>query len=201
MLLNQIITSQHDIYAQIQSQIELLQEQQRQIQAYLQRLGGVESKMESAAQLVAEAIAEINAVCPDELKNYQRIITSLFGSTPIAQMNAAIDEPPTPAAPKPAPEPSTEPTHDNDGAIETTAVVVADEIIVVTATEANIAPTEPKEEVGESPTEPDFSSLTWKQLQKFAAANNLDPRGKKRTQIEYLLTQQGITQPEIDLAA
>ena len=194
MLLNQIIQSQHALYAEIQAQIESLQEQQRQIQAHLQRLGSVESKMESAAQLVAEAIAEINAVCPDELINYQQTITSLFGCEPIAQLSAGNDEPPTsPTTPAP------EPTPNNDEAIETTAVVVADEIIVVTATDFTTA--ESKEEVGESHREPDYTRLSWQQLQKLAAANNISPRGKKRPEIESLLTQHGVTQLDIDSSA
>ncbi len=198
MLLNQIISNQHALYAEIQAQIESLQEQQRQIQAHLQRLGSVESKMESAAQLVAEAIAEINAVCPDELANYEQTITSLFGSEPIAQLSAGNDEPPTPPT-TPAPQTTLLPIPNNDDAIETTAVVVPDEIIVVTATD--FTPTESKEVVSESSKEPDYTRLSWQQLQKLAAANNISPRGKKRPEIESLLTQHGVTQLDIDSSA
>lgn len=200
MLLNQIISSQHALYAEIQNQIETLQEQQRQIQAYLQRLGSVESKMESAAQLVAEAIAEINAVCPDELANYQQTITSLFGSGPIAQMSAANDEPPTPPTRTSGTSGTSAPENpNNDDAIEATAVVVADEIIV-TATEV-AAPTEQDVEVGSSHSEQDFSRLSWQQLQKLAAKYSISPRGLKRPQVESLLKKQGVRQLDIDSAA
>lgn len=129
MLLNQIISNQHALYAEIQAQIESLQEQQRQIQAHLQRLGSVESKMESAAQLVAEAIAEINAVCPDELTNYQHTITSLFDSGPIAQLSAGSSEPPDDHSPV-APEPES----DTTTTIEASAVTVEDEVATLPET-------------------------------------------------------------------
>lgn len=81
MLLAELTSSLQNHYAQIQEQIEALQEQQRLIQAQLQRVGSVESKMESAAVLIQEAIAEINEVCPEELENYQTTIDSLFTTT------------------------------------------------------------------------------------------------------------------------
>jgi hypothetical protein len=91
MLLTTLTANLQSSYAQIQSQIEALQEQQRLIQAQLQRVGSVESKMESAAALVAEAIAEIRDVCPEELSAYQEVIGSLFCSQPIAQIQAGTD--------------------------------------------------------------------------------------------------------------
>ena len=100
MLLNQVIASQQSAYADIQSQIELLQETQRHIQAYLQQLGSVESQMVSAAQMVQEAIASIREICPDELVNYQSTINDLFGAVPIAKL-------------EPSPEPQTEPETDD----------------------------------------------------------------------------------------
>ncbi len=51
MLLNDARATQQSLYAEIQAQIDARQEKQREIQAYLQRLGSVESKMESAAAL------------------------------------------------------------------------------------------------------------------------------------------------------
>jgi len=91
MLLNQAINAQQNTYAQIQVQIEALQEQQRQIQAYLQRLGSIESKMESAAQLMQEAIADIRETCPDELPVYQELITGFFGNAPVAFLKATVE--------------------------------------------------------------------------------------------------------------
>lgn len=46
--------------------------------------------MESAAALVAEAIAEIKEVCPSELSGYEVTIASLF-QTPVAQIEAGED--------------------------------------------------------------------------------------------------------------
>lgn len=79
MLLADLIALQHSEYAQVQVEIDQLLERQRNIQTFLQRLGSVESKMESAAQLMQEAIAEIRNTCPDELNNYQVLVTSFFG--------------------------------------------------------------------------------------------------------------------------
>ena len=88
MLLQQLISNQQQAYARIQEQIEQLQEQQRQIQAHLQQLGSVESQMVSAVQLVQEAIASINQHCPGELENYKNLVTGLFGSAPVARLEA-----------------------------------------------------------------------------------------------------------------
>ncbi|MBD2281399.1 hypothetical protein [Aphanizomenon flos-aquae] len=110
MLLNQVIASQQSAYADIQSQIELLQEKQRHIQAYLQQLGSVESQMVSAAQMVQEAIASIREICPDELVNYQNTINDLFGAVPIAKLEPSPEpSPETETQPEPSPEPSPEP--------------------------------------------------------------------------------------------
>lgn len=91
MLLAQLIQDQTNRYAQIQDQIDQLLEQQRQIQAYLQQLGSVESKMESAAALIAEAVTQIRLHCPDELTAYQETINSLFGQSAIATLPEATD--------------------------------------------------------------------------------------------------------------
>jgi len=112
MLLNQVIASQQSAYADIQSQIELLQEKQRHIQAYLQQLGSVESQMVSAAQMVQEAIASIREICPDELVNYQSTINDLFGAVPIAKLEPS-PSPETETQPEPSPEPQTEPETDD----------------------------------------------------------------------------------------
>ena len=109
MLLNQVIASQQSAYADIQSQIELLQEKQRHIQAYLQQLGSVESQMVSAAQMVQEAIASIREICPDELINYQNTINDLFGAVPIAKLEPSPEpSPETETQPEPSPEPETD---------------------------------------------------------------------------------------------
>ncbi|OKH41131.1 hypothetical protein NIES2101_34725 [Calothrix sp. HK-06] len=92
MLLQELINSQQQAYANIQQQIEYLQEQQRQIQAHLQQLGSVESQMLSAVQMMQEAISAINAHCPDELENYKQLVVGLFGAAPVAQLEAGIDE-------------------------------------------------------------------------------------------------------------
>lgn len=91
MLLQQLISSQQQAYATIQDQIEQLQEQQRQIQAHLQQLGSVESQMVSAVQMLAEAISSISQHCPGELENYKNLVTGLFGSAPVAQIEAGAE--------------------------------------------------------------------------------------------------------------
>lgn len=117
MLLTSLIGSFQNQYADIQAQIEELQEQQRKIQAYLQQLGSVESQMVSAVQMLQEAIASINEVCPDQLAEYQETVVGLF-SVPVAALEAsqpeAQPEPepettPSPSQPETQPDPNPEP--------------------------------------------------------------------------------------------
>jgi hypothetical protein len=123
MLLTQLIDQQQSTYAQIQVQIEALQEQQRQIQAYLQRLGSVESQMVSAAQVIQEAIASINEVCPDELASYKELISGLFNK-PLAALPGNDDDPePT----DPTPDPTIESLPIEEETIE--AIAVESEVV------------------------------------------------------------------------
>ncbi|NEP10639.1 MAG: hypothetical protein F6K14_10575 [Symploca sp. SIO2C1] len=92
MLLVELTNRLQNQYNQVQIQIEELQEQQRFLQAQLQRVGSVESKMESAAALVQEAIAEIRDVCPEELLDYQATINGLFGDEAIAYLPQQQDD-------------------------------------------------------------------------------------------------------------
>ena len=121
MLLAALITNLQSSYADIQAQIEALQEQQRLIQAQLQRVGAVESKMEGAAALVAEAIADIREICPEELGNYHGVISSLFGDAPAAQILPGED------APDSEPAPSEVPPSGDDGAVEVESSTVEGE--------------------------------------------------------------------------
>ncbi|MUH00359.1 hypothetical protein F7734_52060 [Scytonema sp. UIC 10036] len=105
MLLTQAISAQQALYANIEAEIQALQARQREIQSYLQTLGGIESKMESAALLVQEAIAEIKQHCPDELPAYQTLINGFFDSTVAGQIAPSDDTDPTPPAPPTPPTP------------------------------------------------------------------------------------------------
>ena len=196
MLLNQAIASQQSLYSEIQAQIEVLQEQQRQIHGYLQRLGSVESKMESAAKLLQEAISEIQNTCPDELPQYQDLITGLFGDKAIAHLEASIEpESPTPPT-TPENPPSGDIEIDSENDINATITVAA----IAVEDNSSITPAEGKE-VATKPSERDFSRLTWKNLQKLAASYGASPKGKKRPELERELTVLGITQSEIDKVA
>jgi hypothetical protein len=106
MLLATLTAQLQSTYATIQIQIEELQEQQRQIQAQLQRIGSVESEMESAIALVSQAIASIKEICPEELGSYQRSVTSLFEGGDFSLLPPAPAPTPTPA-PTPVEEIST----------------------------------------------------------------------------------------------
>lgn len=94
MLLSTLTASLQSDYANLQSQIEAMQESQRQIVDKLQQVGAVESKMQTAVLALQEAIASINEVCPEELGAYQETINSLF-QAPVAILGAAVDEPET----------------------------------------------------------------------------------------------------------
>ena len=91
MLLNQAIACQQELYAQVQAQIEILQEKQREIQANLQKLGSVESKMESAVHVLLEAVAEIIEHCTGEMQQYQELVNGVFGEKPIAHITEGKD--------------------------------------------------------------------------------------------------------------
>lgn len=92
MLLEALQTKLTNQYQEIQEQIDRLQETQREIQAHLQRLGSVESKMESAAKLVTEAITGITEECPDEMASYQETINNLFPNKPVALLTEGEDK-------------------------------------------------------------------------------------------------------------
>ncbi|NMG10821.1 hypothetical protein [Brasilonema sp. UFV-L1] len=132
MLLSQAIETQTNIYNDIQAQINELQEQQRQIQVYLQRLGSVESKMESAAALLEEAIAEIGEVCPEELAGYKEVITSLF-AFPIARLEPGVEEEEAVQEPSPTPQP---PTDDSEESEEEVITIDANQIEIQTNEES-----------------------------------------------------------------
>ncbi|HEY9885516.1 MAG TPA: hypothetical protein V6C98_18070 [Thermosynechococcaceae cyanobacterium] len=91
MLLSTLTASLQSDYANLQAQIEAMQEQQRQIVDKLQQVGAVSSKMQTAVLALQEAIASVNEVCPEELGNYKETITSLF-QTPVAILEAAVEE-------------------------------------------------------------------------------------------------------------
>jgi hypothetical protein len=178
MLLATLTANLQSSYAQIQSQIEALQEQQRLIQAQLQRVGSVESKMESAAALVAEAIAEIREVCPEELSDYRQVIDGLFGDAPIAQIQAGEDV-------SPEPQPQENPVSPTSDTIEATVETLLD-----------------KEETEEPTVEVSIShqasarslhKQAAKPLQWLAVKRGIDYTGLKRHEIASALVGQVTT--------
>jgi hypothetical protein len=186
MLLATLTANLQNQYATIQVQIEALQEQQRLIQAQLQRVGSVESKMESAAALVAEAISEIREVCPDEIDNYRLTITSLFGDAPVAQLAPAADEVADEVEPQPSPvEPEIEEVWGDEAeTIEVAAVQVEpqieaeQEVVDESPTESEISHQAPARSLHKQPTKP---------LQWLAAKRGIDTTGMKRHQIASAL--------------
>jgi hypothetical protein len=173
MLLSTLIAAQQETYAAIEIQIQILQEKQREIQAFMQQLGSVESKMVSAAQLVQEAIASINEVCPDELNNYKQLITGLFNA-PIASLPSGDDEPdPTPPADsEPAPE------------VEEEGTEVTVEVQALTLVGATSLIEEIKQEA---------IAMTWKDLRQYMSDYKLSMKGKReelvRSLVEYCQTR------------
>ena len=197
MLLSQIITNQQNRYATIQNQIDDLQAQQRQIQGYLQQLGSVESKMEAAAALLQEAIAEVSQICPDELESYQATIDSLF--------NVAIAALPEVTEPE-ATEETTEVTATATETIDVTEVTTAtDETIEETEVTATIDTATTKEtdtetidvtEVTTATTDPDttattnapLDSLKVSELRELCRRHNVNDKGSKTILINRLAT-------------
>ena len=207
MLLATLTANLQASYAAIQSQVESLQEQQRLIQAQLQRVGSVESKMESAAALVAEAIAEIREVCPDELNSYQQTIASLFDDAPIAQLTPAADETtstdelnPAPVEPEPSIEVQAE-------VIEVEADVTVEQLMQ----QADAISSNPIYNEGvadESPTKLGANDIVapqvlhrqkTKSLQWLATQKGIEYANMKRHELAKLLTGQ-VTQVELERA-
>jgi hypothetical protein len=186
MLLSALTANLQTSYADIQAQIEALQEQQRLIQAQLQRVGSVESKMESAAALVAEAIAEIREVCPEELSAYQEVISGLFCDAPIAQIQAGAD-----IAPESQPEENPVPPDSEEPALEVESMVVVEETddtpnedVVVVSHQASAR------SLHQQPTKP---------LQWLATKRGIDFSQMKRHQIATALVGQ-VTDAELQEA-
>jgi hypothetical protein len=177
MLLATLTANLQSNYAQIQSQIEALQEQQRLIQAQLQRVGSVESKMESAAALVAEAIAEIRDVCPEELTSYQEVISGLFCSQPIAQIQAGTD-----IATESNPEENPVPPQGDEPTIE----VVTQEVSEQEADKPTI-------EVSHQATARSLHKQPARSLQWLASKRGIDHAGLKRHEIASALVGQVTT--------
>jgi len=175
MLLSTLIAAQQETYASIQAQIEALQEKQREIQSFLQQLGSVESKMVSAAQLIQEAIASINEVCPDELSNYQQLITGLF-NTPIASLPSGdkelalsvveVPDPTPPADAEPVPEVEEE-TIEATVEVQALTLVGATSLIEEIRTEA--------------------IALTWKDLRQYMSDYKLSMKGKRDDLVRSLV--------------
>jgi predicted esterase YcpF (UPF0227 family) len=173
MLLTQVIASQQTAYSELQNQIEELQQQQREIQAYLQQLGSIESKMISALQMVQEAVGEIREICPGELGNYQASIDALFGDAPKAIL------PPT-----------VEPETDTD-TTETTAVEVEAETMTTdTQTEPETTSTEPADLINQIKSKAS-TELKWQDYKKFINSYSLPESiaKKPKNEIENIFEQ------------
>jgi hypothetical protein len=164
MLLATLTANLQNQYTQFQVQIEALQEHQRIIQSQLQRVGSVESKMESAALLLQEAIAEISDVCPEELTSYQETINSLFGSTVAGILpEATLD---------PEPEPQLEPTPD----------APTDETITVESKEVTDTPIETNGNGYHPLNLEQIKLIDWGTLRKIAGDRNItDPNSRRLT--------------------
>ncbi len=124
MLLASLIANLQADYTAIQEQIDALQEQQRLIQAHLQNVGSVESKLESGLQVMMDAIASARKICPGELVNYKEIVIGLFNGEAVGllpDMPEMTNEQPT--DPEPTPE------TDGDPVIDVTPEVVTPEVV------------------------------------------------------------------------
>lgn len=78
MLLNNIQNKTQTQIDSIQDQIDTLLQQQREWQAYLQKLGSVESVMASGLEQIRTAITLLHKFAPSELGNYQKAVNELF---------------------------------------------------------------------------------------------------------------------------
>jgi hypothetical protein len=184
MLLATLTANLQSSYADIQIQIEALQEQQRLIQAQLQRIGSVESKMESAAALVAEAIAEIREVCPEELNAYKEVVSGLFCGAPIAQIGAGED-----ITPEPQPKEDTVPTDSEEPALEVESSTIEED------KEDSAESTEPSHQASaQSLHKQPVKSLRW-----LATKRGIDTSDMKRHQIASALVGH-VTQSELEEA-
>lgn len=183
MLLNDLLARQQGQFDAIQEQIERLQEQQRQIQARVQRIGSCESKMESAAALLQQAIANVRDVCPEELDNYRAVVLSLFEGHTIAHLpeadadGAAADDPDGPDLPGGgAVDGAVEDEEDGDAdEVEAIAVEADDPADPDDDPDAPPTPTRRFRSVGSAAIAPD--DLTLDQLRHIAKGMTPRPKG------------------------
>lgn len=179
MLLNQAIANQQNLYADIQVQIDELLEKQRQIQAHLQRLGSVESQMESAAALVQEAIASINEVCPDELQQYRELITSMF-TNPVGLLNPKTTpsteiDPDFPGDDDPTPPTSPTPSTDKVDETNSAAVEAVVEVVSEVVTDSNDRDVEQIMEM--------IARISWQEFKSIASKRGVKVVGRSKTDV------------------
>lgn len=78
MLLNDLQKALEIQYSELQEQINLLQEEQKRVQAKMQQVGSVESKIESALALLSEGLRDAREVCPDQIELVKKANLSLY---------------------------------------------------------------------------------------------------------------------------
>lgn len=90
MLLNNRLNQIASDINSYEVQIAEMQEKIRELQAHSQLVGSTESAMESAVSQLLNAISLINQVCPDELKEFKRVVSDCF-SMPVAALEAVVE--------------------------------------------------------------------------------------------------------------
>lgn len=78
MLLQHRLDEINSIINGYQAQIEQLQNQISALQSHAQKVGSVESAMESAVHQLQTAINLVNSICPDELNQFREVVLSQF---------------------------------------------------------------------------------------------------------------------------
>lgn len=78
MLLNDLQKALEIQYSELQEQINLLQEEQKRVQAKMQQVGSVESKIESALALLSEGLRDAREVCPEQIELVKKVNLSLY---------------------------------------------------------------------------------------------------------------------------
>lgn len=78
MLLNDLQKALEIQYSELQEQINLLQEEQKRVQAKMQQVGSVESKIESALALLSEGLRDAREICPDQIELVKKANLSLY---------------------------------------------------------------------------------------------------------------------------
>jgi len=182
---SEIITNTENLIASLEAQLEQARQSLAQVQQERQARLSAKAACESALQQVERARAMVRLAYGQQgLDEFSEAVADTLHEPqyllPAIDVDCDGDQETTPTAPTP-----TEPTSIEPTPTEPAMDSEPDTIDIV----ATVQPTidiEPKEEATKR-AEREYNALSWRELQKYAATRGVNPKGKKRPEIESLL--------------